>query len=164
MYRKIFFIALILLSTVACKKSFDAGGTGAQKMAGEWWADLYLDGQGLYGTPKKIMTYNTAANKDSIWIDDLGNLYNFKVRAVFDPKSLTFKTTSATDDYYDPNNPPSAPATVTIQEGKVMLKAAKSATGVVTDSIFFKVIFSDDPTTTYEIRGTGRTKWAEDDF
>jgi hypothetical protein len=156
MYKKIFFIVLVLISTVACKKSFDVGGTSAQKLSGEWWADLYVDGEAYYGTPKKIMTYNTASNKDSIWVDDLENLYNFKVKAKFNSDSLTFKTNEAQNENYN--------ITVSIIGGKIFPNAAKSATGVVTVSISFKVVFSDDPTTTYEIRGTGRTKWSEDDY
>jgi len=155
MYKKFVFIAIVLFTIVSCEKSFVPGATKSKDVANEWWADLYVDGAAYYGTPSKIMTYNTVADNDSIWVDDGGNLWDFKVKAKFDAKALTFQTTDAQNENYD--------ITVTITDGKIMPKAAKSTTGVVTDSIYFKVVFSDDPTNTYEIRGTGRTMWAEDD-
>lgn len=164
MSKKFIFIAIVLFTIVSCEKAFDPGKTKAKDVSNEWWADLYQNGAAIYGSPSKVMTYNTAADNDSIWVDDLGNLWNFKVKAKFDAKALTFQATNSTDAYYDSIHPTAAPATVTITDGKVMLKAAKSATGVVTDSIYFKVEFSDDPGTIYEIKGTARTGWAEDDF
>jgi hypothetical protein len=158
MYKKFIFIAFVLLAIAGCKKSFDPGATKAKDIANEWWVNLYQGGKALYGSYGKIATYNTATNTDTMWIDDLGNIWQFKIRSPFNPTDLTFKATNA------PNYWPNYPITVTVTDGKVMLKAAKSATGVVTDSIYFKVVFSDDPNTTYEIKGTARTGWAEDDY
>jgi hypothetical protein len=158
MYKKFIFIAIVLLAMAGCEKSFNPGATKAVKVANEWWVNLYLNGTPQYGTFAKITTYSTAANNDSIWIDDLGNIWQFKVRALFNPDSLTFKATNAANYW------PNYPITVTIKNAKIMLNAAKSTTGVVTDSIYFKVIFSDDATNTYEIKGTGRTMWSPDDF
>ena len=165
MYKKFILFAIVLLTIVSCEKTYDPGATKAKDVANEWWADLYQGGASATGgSIGKVMTYNTAVDNDSIWVDDLHNLYSFKVKAKFDSKALTFVTTNAKDDYYDPLKPAASPATVTITDGKVLLKAAHSATGVVTDSIYFKAEFSDDPGTIYEIKGTGRTGWAEDDY
>ena len=159
MYKKFIFIAIALFAIISCdKKTYDPGKTKAVKVANEWWVNLYLDGDPLYGSFGKIATYNTASNSDSIWIDDLGDIWQFKIRAPFNSDALTFQATAA-HNYW-----PNYPITVTIQDGKIMPKAAKSATGVVTDSIYFKVVFSDDATTTYEIKGTGRTMWSPDDY
>jgi hypothetical protein len=157
MYKKFIFIAIVLFTIMGCEKSFNPGATKAVKVANEWWVNLYLNGVAQYGSFSKIETYNTASNSDSIWIDDLGDIWQFKIRAPFNPDSLTFKATNAANYW------PSYPITITVTNGKVMLNAAKSTTGVVTDSIYFKVVFSDDPTDTYEIKGTGRTMWTPDD-
>jgi hypothetical protein len=156
MYKKLILIAIVFFTFISCEKTFDPGATSAVKVANEWWVNLYLDGEPLYGSFGKIATYNVSANDNSMWLDDLGNIWNFKCRTNFDATNLTFQATNAVNENYD--------ITVTISDGKIMSKAAKSATGVVTDSIYFKVVFSDDPTTTYEIKGTGRTMWAEDDY
>ena len=156
MYKKLIFIAIVLFTIVSCQKSFDPGKTNASKVANEWWANLYLNGVAQYGSFSKIETYNVAANNDSIWVDDLGNLWNFKCRAKFNSDSLTFRTTNAQNEYYD--------ITVSIMNAKIMRNAAKSTTGVVTDSIYFKVVFSDDSADTWEIKGTARTMWSPDDF
>lgn len=157
MYKKLVFV-LVLFVIISCnKKTYDPGATSAVKVTNEWWVNLYLGGQAQYSSFSKIMTYNTAANKDSIWVDDLGNIWQFKIRAKFNADSLTFQAANA------PNYWPGYPIKLSIQNAKIMLNKAKSTTGVVTDSIYFKVIFSDDPTNTYEIKGTGRTMWSPDD-
>ena len=164
MYKKLIFIAIVFFTLNACKKTFDPGTTKAAKVANEWWANLYKDGQPVNSTFAKIETYNTATNNDSIWIDDLGNLWNFKIKAKFDATSLTFQATNAVSKNYLTPPPGNAYITVTITEAKIMPLAAKSTTGVPTDSIYFKVVFSDDAATTYEIKGTGRTRWSPDDY
>jgi hypothetical protein len=157
MYKKLVFV-LVLFVIIACnKKTYDPGATSAVKVSNEWWVNLYLGGQAQYSGFSKIMTYNTAANKDSIWVDDLGNIWQFKIRAKFNADSLTFQAANASNYW------PGYPIKVSIQNAKIMLNKAKSTTGVVTDSIYFKIIFSDDPTNTYEIKGTGRTMWSPDD-
>lgn len=165
MYKKLIFIAVVLFAMGACKKSFDPGATKAVKVANEWWVDIYLNGQDLLGTFVKLSTYNVAANNDSIWVDDFGNIDNFKCRAQFNKDSLTFQTTNAVNDYFKITVPPDTitPPKITIIGAKVMPSIAKSKTGVKTDSIYFKIKFSNDPNT-YEIKGSARTGWAEDDY
>jgi hypothetical protein len=165
MYRKLIFMAVVLFTIMSCtKETLDPGQTKAVKVANEWWVNLYLDGAPQYGGFSKIETYNVAANNDSIWVDDLGgNIWNFKCKAIFDANNLTFQAPNSKNENYNPKKPTAAPLTVTFQDAKIMPDKAKSTTGVVTDSIYFKVIFSDDPTNTYEIKGTGRTMWSPDD-
>jgi hypothetical protein len=151
-----------ILTFTSCQKTQDPGGTKTAKFAGDWWVNLYVGGQKFYSTEKKMSTYNTAANVDSIWVDDLGNLYGFVVQAGVSQEELTFSTKDAENGYY--NGTPNFPATVTITDGKVMKNAGHSKTGNITDSIYFKAIFSDDPTTTYEIKGVASTNRAEDNY
>lgn len=162
MFKKLIFIAIVLFTFISCKKTYDPGATKAVKVANEWWVNLYLDGAPQYASFGKIETYNVAANNDSIWIDDLGNIWDFKCRAKFDATSLSFQTTNAVNEKYKMKD--GSPMTITITDAKIMLNQAKSATGVVTDSIYFKVEFLDDPGTIYEIKGTGRTQWSPDDY
>ncbi|MBV4358179.1 lipid-binding protein [Pinibacter aurantiacus] len=160
---KIYLLFGALIALAGCsKESEDPGQTNTSTVSGDYWANLYVDGDAIYPAPRKITIANTASNKDSVWIDDHGSLYAFYCKAGGNMQNFTFAATNSENLYYDGG--PSAPATVTITDGKVMPKAAHSTTGVVTDSIYFKVVFSDDPGTTYEIKGTGTTNWPEDDF
>jgi hypothetical protein len=65
------------------KTSLTWEATAAQKIANEWWVTLDQGGRAdVFGIGHfKIATYNTSANDDSIWVDDLGNGWNVKFRA-----------------------------------------------------------------------------------
>jgi len=152
--------AAVVILFASCKKNLpDIGGTSAQKIANEWWVTLDEGGtKDVYGLGHfKMATYNTAANNDSIWVDDFGNGWQFKVKAKADYSNLTFsQTAGAPNEYY--------PITVKITEGKVILDAGHSKAGNKVDSIHFKVEFSDDPGTFYEMNGHARTKFIEDEY
>lgn len=154
--KRIFVIiaGLAMVTFLSCSKKPDTGGTATESMANEWWCKITWP-TGSFG-PKALVTYNTSANSNEIWIDDEGNLYDFKVKAQADLGSLTFKATNAENEYN------SVKATIT--EGKIIKDAGRSKTGNVTDSIYMKVVFSDDPGTPYEIKGHARTRFAEDDY
>ncbi|HMH20423.1 MAG TPA: lipid-binding protein [Puia sp.] len=164
--RKIsFIIGLgVLLFSVSCKRTLpDYGGTATPKMSNGWWATLTVDGVDVYNLGTFFFsTYNTSENQDSIWLDDLKNGYGFKSKVHVDYKSLTFTVSGSGNLYYV--GTPVFPASVTITGGKVLPKAGHSKTGVATDSLYMKAVFSDDPTTTYEIKGTARTGFVDDDY
>lgn len=149
---------LAALTLTSCKKELpEVGGTAAQKVANEWWVTFTQNGTDLYHLGHfKISTYNTAANGNEIWIDDLENAWAFKVKAQVDYNNLTFSAAQAQNEYYD--------IKVDVQEGKVLPGAGRSKTGNVTDSIYMKVKFSDDPGETYTIAGHARTQFAEDEY
>ena len=160
-------IALTAIIVTSCQKKPDVGGTATQKMANEWWVTLDQ------GTTKdafsighfKIATYNSSSNDNTIWVDDFENGWGFKIKTTADLNSLTFAAASgANNEYYLPSNPTKFPKTVKITEGKIIPNAGHSKTGVLTDSIYFKVEFSDDPGTIYTMPGHARTKFAEDDY
>lgn len=149
--------AIILLAS--CGKHLpDVGGTSAQKIANEWWVTLDSVGKADYfGIGHiKIATYNTSANDDSIWVDDLGNGWNVKFKAKADFSNLTFGASNSSNLYY--------PITVNLNEGKVFLEAGHTRSGNVADSIHMKLEFSDDPGVIYEMNGVARTRFAEDDY
>jgi hypothetical protein len=156
--KKLAIVALAISTAfVSCKKELpDVGATSAQKVANEWWVTMKdASGADLAGV-FKLSTYNTSANNGDIWVDDLEHSWQFKVKAQVDYNNLTFKAANQGNEYY--------PITVTINDGKVLLNAAKSKTGNTTDSIYFKVEFSDDPGSIYTISGHARTKFAEDEY
>ena len=148
---------MVIVIAVSCKKDLTQGSTAAVKAANGWWVTFTLDGSDVFGLGTFFLnTYNTSANKDSLWVDDLEHSWQFKVKTKIDYSTLTFSTTNAPNEYYN--------ITVNITDGKILPKAGKSKSGVATDSIYFKANFSDDPSNTYVIRGTARTGFIEDDY
>jgi hypothetical protein len=157
--RKIILAIFILLGCIcfSCKKDFKPGETSGVKAANGWWVTFTLDGADIYNLGTFfISTYNTSANDDSLWVDDLEHSWQFKVKAKVDYSSLTFSTTNAQNEYYN--------ITVNLSEGKILPKAGRSKSGNPTDSLYFKANFSDDPSNTYVISGTARTGFIEDDY
>lgn len=152
-------IALVLAVFVfsSCKKNLpDVGGTAAERVANEWWVTVKVGGVDQVGHVK-IATYNTSANNNEIWVDDLEHIWQFKVKATVDYNNLTFSANNAANEYY--------PITVNLANGKVIEKGGHSKSGNVTDSIYMEAKFSDDPAgDTYVISGHARTRFAEDDY
>ena len=161
-----YIIVVMILAFKLCKKNcLQLVEHAAQNIANEWWVTLTLNGTDIYNLGhKKLSTYNTSANDNTIWVDDLKNTYGFKVKANADLKSLTFNGTKSSNLYYDPAHPANFPNTVDISEGKVLLKQGHSRSGNIVDSIYMKIIFSDDPSSTYVISGHSRTGFVEDEY
>jgi hypothetical protein len=157
---------LLVLGLSACKKEkLDPDGTGAERLANEWWVTLTQGGNDIFGIGHfKIASYNTAANSDSIWLDDLKHGYGFKSKVAADFSGSTFGRANAVNLYYNPANPPAFPATVSFTGGKVIAQAGRSRTGNATDSIYVELEFSDDPGTKYVLSGHARTAFAEDEY
>jgi hypothetical protein len=157
----IFSILITVLAFSSCQKKPDVGGTTAQKMSNEWWVQLF-DPSGALVYPSSyyghIATYNAASNDNQIWVDDQGEIWDFKVKATADVNKLTFSANQAVSviDQYN--------IKVNITDGKIIENGGHSKTGVLTDSIYMKIEFEDDPGTIYTIRGHARTKFAEDDY
>jgi hypothetical protein len=165
---------LLLITASSCKKStLNPGTTNAAKVSNEWWVSTYLRGVYEEG-PGKLSTYNTSENDDSIWVDDLDPyattptyaIWGFKCKAHYDAVALTFATAakgSANYYYPDSTNPSITAPSVIIFDGKVLHNAAKSPTGITTDSIYFNAVFADDPTDTFNVQGYARTNFSADD-
>jgi hypothetical protein len=139
-----------------------SGNTATAKMSNGWWVNVTVSGQpgNLLPKPVFFQTYNTSSNSpDSLWLDDVGNFWNFKIVAVANYSTLSFKANGVLNDYYAD--------TAIIMNGKILPKAAHSRTGNVTDSIYMEAQFSDDSPAygnTYIIAGTARTSFIEDDY
>ena len=140
----------------SCQKVKDPGATAAVKVANEWWVTLTFNGDDIGIGHFKIATYNTAANDNTIWIDDYESGWDVKFRAPVDYTNLTFSATAAQNEYYN--------ITVNVTDGKILPKMGHSKSGNVADSIHMKLEFSDDPGTIYEMNGVERTRFPEDDY
>ncbi|MCD7721602.1 MAG: hypothetical protein LUI09_05170 [Prevotellaceae bacterium] len=143
----------------SCDKD-EPGGTATEALAGEWYvtydavdADGNLIEQDIYGMGHtKVYTYNTAENTSTtLYVDDQGEFWEYKVRVNCDVGSLTFSSTgSVPNEYYDCN--------VLIEDGKILKGAATNPHGTAADSIVFYVTFDDDPYIGYiydKLRVTG---------
>jgi Lipid-binding putative hydrolase len=151
---------------ISCQKTKEAGATSAVKVANEWWATL--DSVGIadyYGLGhQRILTYNTSANDNNIWVDDNKKTYGFKIQTAVDHTSLTFTSAPlAANEYFTPGST-AFPETVHLTEGKIFPKMGHSRSGNVVDSIHLKLEFSDNPGFIYEINGVERTRFPEDDY
>jgi hypothetical protein len=147
---------IIIVFSFSCQKTLDPGTTIAPKAANGWWVTFQQDGVDIGGGHFFFNTYNTSANDDSLWLDDLGHAWNFKCKTKIDFQNLTFSVSNSNNEYY--------PITVNVANGKILPKAGTSKGGNKTDSIYMELNFSDDPANTYVITGTARTGFIEDDY
>jgi Lipid-binding putative hydrolase len=166
MKKIILIVSLGMLVLISCQKTKEAGTTSAVKVANEWWATL--DSVGIadyYGLGhQRILTYNTSANDNNIWVDDNKKTYGFKIQAAVNYTSLTFTSAPlAANEYFTPGST-AFPETVHLTEGKIFPKMAHSRSGNVVDSIHMKLEFSDNPGFIFEINGVERTRFPEDDY
>ena len=141
----------------ACTKDPAIEHTPTEKMAGEWFVELFEGGQAVTDY-HKVLTYNTSnVNSGQIWFED-HDIWDFKAKLDVDGAALTFKSMNAAADVFN------AGVTMKVFEGKILPKAAKSKSGNAVDSIYLKVEFSDDPGTVYEYKGHMRTGFFEDEY
>lgn len=143
----------------------DPGATEVVDMAGDWYVQTQDESGAVLLDYTLISTYNTSANESEMWVDDHSNIWIFKCKTPVNTSSLTFSgmdLESSIDDDGDPATP-NYEITVNISEGKILKDAATTAAGNVTDSIYFKAEFSDDPGTIYQIAGYKRTGFLEDE-
>jgi hypothetical protein len=160
-------MCLVLISACDKKNLPDKGATYAEKVSNEWWVTVTPQ-LGPNNDVFKITTYNTSMNPDSIWVDDLTNIWPFKCKAKIDLANMTFSAANS-GSQYDIKVAGSNPAqyyrpTVNIASGKILPNAAKSLSGNTTDSIYMELEFSDDPGTKYVIAGSARTRFSEDEY
>jgi hypothetical protein len=152
---KILCLGVLLAS---CQKKPDIlPSTSTVDMSGEWYTQYYYDGDAITDF-HKIITFNTSdPNSNQVWVDDLGT-WPFKSKLNINYASKAFIATNAAA------NAEITGETVTVLEGKVIAKGGHSKTGVIVDSIYLKLQFSDDPGETYEIKGHQRTGFQEDEY
>ena len=149
--KKVIYLATLLFCTTlaSCEKE-EIGGTATENIAGDWYVtvdpadengDVIPGYEDFFDVGRiHILTYNTAANTDDqLYVDDLGEFWEFKVKTTSDAKNMTFATNGAVanEAYED--------CDVTITGGKILPKAGHQNNGSPADSIVFYVSFSDDP-------------------
>lgn len=152
-------LALIIFTSFS---SCDEGGEPEQegtttgKFAGDWWVDV-LDSDGATLVEHALTsTYNTAANDNTMWIDDDKNGWWIKCKMTINTETGEF---SAVDQ---PNIIDSG--TVTITDGLISFGTGISKGGHVVNSIFFKAEFSYDPGNILTFQGTQWTGFLEDEY
>lgn len=172
-HAKYLLLTLAVALLTACEKD-DIGGTATEALAGDWYVLVSAvddDGNTVYEDDElfgigysHLLTYNTAANvADEMFVDDLGNFWEYKVRVTSDQSALTFSTNgSVANEAYDGCD-------VVIEDGKVLYGAATTPSGAAADSIVFYVSFSDDDYpdyygyAKYKVSGYRYTGLANDD-
>lgn len=138
--------AFLGISIVSCKKD-DIGGTNGEATAGEWYVtvvaiddagNVVLEDDELFGLGHfHLDTYNTVANDpNEMWVDDNTNFWEFKGKVSVDPNTLTFSGTDVQNQYYE--------SKFSVSNGKILMKAATTPSGMPADSIVFDVAFDDD--------------------
>jgi hypothetical protein len=162
--KKVLYLAALLLcmAFTACEKE-EIGGTSAESLAGEWYVygNIVDNGQVVedpYGIGRfTIMTYSTAANTaNEIWIDDVSNFWNFKIKATADANGLTFSASSASNQRGDE-------ITVNVTNGKIIKNGGKQNNGSPADYITMDVEFSDNPGTIFRLEGVRYSGLVEND-
>ncbi|OIV43607.1 hypothetical protein BKM63_03375 [Flavobacterium johnsoniae] len=150
---------LVLTSFVACDEvgDTDPGGTSAEAFAGDWFISATNPAGAPVSSHLLFSTYNTAANDNTLWLDDhnLAAAKKFKVKVTFNNDG-TFSVTSATSAY--------GTKTVTITDGKIEKNAATTQGGHTVDKISFKAEFSGEPGIIYSYVGEKRTGFLEDEY
>lgn len=152
-------ILFVLTAFTACDETGDTdpGGTSVEKLAGDWYITLTdSDGDVLYEN-ELHSTYNTAANDNTMWIDDHSNGYYIKAKVTVDTKNMTFSVVDS-DNIGDSGK-------VTITDGKIEKDAATSKGGHKVDKISFRVHYSyDDEGYDILYEGHRRTGFFEDEY
>lgn len=151
--------SLLVFVLAGCEKETEPGGTAVEKMAGDWWVTVSVEGEPIYG-PVQIYTYNTAANVPTeMWLDDGGNFWDFKVKMSCDVNNMTFTTGDFVDNH-------SYECKVKVMNGKITSNGAKTPSDMPADAIHLEVSFDDDddPSIVYVLDGFRRTGFPADDF
>lgn len=158
---KILFGILIFTAVSSCDEAGDPnpGGTTTQDFAGDWFIGLKDTKGAALGSGHDLHhTYNTAANDNTMWIDDEKHGYWIKCKMTINLADGTFTATDV-DNANDPGTK------VTITNGKIEKGAGLSKAGHKVDKITFTAHFSYDPAG-YDIIHTGhkRTGFKEDEY
>ena len=171
---KINFIMIMMVGIliVSCEADgyadYDTDETMTQELSGEWFVSVYDQNGNRLTDYFLLSTYNTAANNDSIWVDDHESAFPLKVRALASLEDLTFSTESAPNLYVEDST---GIATASITNGIVIPEGGRaSGSNNVVDSLAFEVQVSHDPEgpvlgadTLYIVGGYERTGFLEDE-
>jgi len=158
--------ALFLGALVSCEDQgyadYEEEVSPTVALNGEFWIDIMDEATGdVYVQHALHRTYDSGMGDNTMYISDVwgGSPTGWWTEGLLEtnPEALTFSGTDV-DNTADPGT------TFTITEGKIMKDAARSPSGVVVDSIYFKGTFSYDPETVLIFAGHERTGFIEDEF
>lgn len=179
MKKVIIIIALAIVAFIACEKN-PVEKTATSALAGQWYVDFQcVDANGDFvdsfnGAPALALTFNTAANKtDSIWVSDSKdmNFLGIQVKVPCNLEALTFGSDNPGKNICTAGalgDGDIGEATI-IKNGKIMLGAAKTPSGMPADSIYFEVFIDNDGYAAnygwdhYEVTGYRYTGFAADE-
>jgi hypothetical protein len=135
-----FSIATILvIGLMSCEKEIEVEYNDAYPVAGTWWVTYQFDdGAGnigdWYGVGyTKLFIYNTSFDKDSVWIDDHDNFWQFKVQVPY--SGSTFSVENGDDIRWGDST--------SVRSGQV----------VNNDSIYMEIEWASDSGTIYQCSG-----------
>ena len=158
-YIKILFGVLTLTVLNSCDAGGDPniGGTSMEDYSGDWYISAKDSDNHDVFEHELHHTYNTAANDNTLWIDDEEHGYVIKCKVTMNVANGTFTATSS-DNLYDGSK-------VTITNGKIEKGAGVSKAGHKVDKISFTAHFDYDATG-YNIiyDGHKRTGFKEDEY
>ena len=161
-YKALFVLFLSLsISFISCDETGDVnvGGTNLEKFSGDWWV-VALEPDGVTpaygGDYVQFTTYNTAANDNTLWLDDNDNWMEIKTRVSVDTKAKTFAGEAGAPEIY-------GGGVVTVTEGSFSFGTYTTASNTNVDEITFKAEFDWDPGIVYLFKGHRRTGFAEDE-
>ncbi|WP_187262556.1 lipid-binding protein [Pontibacter beigongshangensis] len=162
--KNLLILAILLIPGlfISCDEDDDlkVENSSTHPVSGDWTVTYKVETspnvfEDIYGVGEThLLVYNTAAdNGQEIWVDDHGNFWAYKVKANVNMSNLTFSGSELGNqsELDDPTNENQ----VTITDGKV-IKDGTMVTGARTDSIYFRVSFSDDEApygTIYHVSG-----------
>lgn len=157
---RIVLITMLSLGFSSCENNgyedYEQKKSPSGDLNGEWYINIIEESSGSVEV-EHALHYTYDSNDGKLWIDDQKHGWYLKGKTNFDVNNLTFSV-SAEDNLNDLGSK------FTITEGKILKNAAKSKTGVVTDSIYFKAEFDYDPGVIYIHSGHRRTGFEEDEY
>jgi lipid-binding putative hydrolase len=163
---KVLFGIFLVTSLNSCDEGGDPskeeiGMTTTGAYAGDWYVTL-TDSDGITLVEHALhSTYNTAANDNTMWIDDHSNGYVVKSKIFMNTATGSFFA----NDALNINDGGDNDTTVTITGGQITKYGAVSKGGHPVDRIQFRVHYSYDPDG-YDIiyDGHKRTGFLEDEY
>jgi hypothetical protein len=158
--KKIAIITILFLGITSCEnkgfEDYEQTLSPSGALNGEWYIDVIEESSGTVEV-EHALHYTYDSNDGKMFIDDRKDGWYLKGKLNVDAKNLTFNAT-------DEDNLNDKGSKFTITEGKILKNAAKSKTGVATDSIYFKAEFDYDPGVIYIHSGHRRTGFEEDNY
>lgn len=157
--------AFIVTAFSSCNErgyeDYDAGAAPSEALNGEWYIDISDEDGNVYAQHTLHRTFDDNAGKmyisDRIGPEDDDYSGWYLVSKVnYDLSNLTFSVSGADND--------ADGSVVNITEGKILKNAARSQSGNVVDSIYFKGEFDYDPGTIIIFSGHKRTGFEEDEY